>query len=142
MPASLKNDPLFNVPKKYTDNYKYILNVSPAVVNTAHPDLRGVQGGVDGLWVPRSGDGCGRDGRRAETGGAGRGASRPRYPTWLTLPSLLYYAIFFLGPMAILAVFSVSIQSGFGSVSYAFDLSQYHQVFSSRSTSRSSGTRW
>jgi hypothetical protein len=33
MPASLKNDPLFNVPKKYTDNYKYILNVSPAVVN-------------------------------------------------------------------------------------------------------------
>ena len=34
MPASLKNDPLFNVPKTYTDNYKYILNVSPAVVNT------------------------------------------------------------------------------------------------------------
>jgi spermidine/putrescine transport system substrate-binding protein len=33
MPASLKNDPLFNVPKKYTDGYKYILNVSPAVVN-------------------------------------------------------------------------------------------------------------
>ena len=33
MPASLKNDPLFNVPAKYTDNYKYILNVSPAVVN-------------------------------------------------------------------------------------------------------------
>lgn len=33
MPASLKNDPLFNVPKKYTDNYHYILNVSPAVVN-------------------------------------------------------------------------------------------------------------
>jgi spermidine/putrescine transport system substrate-binding protein len=34
MPPSLKNDPLFNVPKSYTDNYKYILNVSPAVVNT------------------------------------------------------------------------------------------------------------
>jgi spermidine/putrescine transport system substrate-binding protein len=33
MPASLKNDPLFNVPKKYSDNYKYILNVSPSVVN-------------------------------------------------------------------------------------------------------------
>jgi spermidine/putrescine-binding protein len=32
LPASLKNDPLFNVPKSYTDNYKYILNVSPAVV--------------------------------------------------------------------------------------------------------------
>jgi spermidine/putrescine-binding protein len=32
MPSDLKNDPLFNVPKKYTDNYHYILNVSPQVV--------------------------------------------------------------------------------------------------------------
>jgi spermidine/putrescine transport system substrate-binding protein len=31
-PKSLVNDPLFNVPKKYTDNYHYILNVSPQVV--------------------------------------------------------------------------------------------------------------
>jgi spermidine/putrescine transport system permease protein len=52
----------------------------------------------------------------------------PRYPAWLTLPSLLYYAIFFLGPMAILAVFSVSIQSGFGSVTYSFSGSQFSQV--------------
>ncbi len=52
----------------------------------------------------------------------------PKYPTWLTLPSLLYYAIFFLGPMAILAVFSVSIQSGFGSVQYTFSMSQFSQV--------------
>ena len=34
MPASLKNDPLFNVPSTYTDNYKYILNVSPEVVQS------------------------------------------------------------------------------------------------------------
>jgi spermidine/putrescine-binding protein len=33
MPADVKNDPLFNVPAKYTDGYKYILNVSPEVVN-------------------------------------------------------------------------------------------------------------
>ena len=33
MPAALKNDPLFNVPQSYTSNYKYILNVSPSVVN-------------------------------------------------------------------------------------------------------------
>ena len=33
MPASLKTDPLFNVPAKYTNNYEYILNVSPDVVN-------------------------------------------------------------------------------------------------------------
>ena len=30
--ASLSKDPLFNVPQSYTDNYKYILNVSPQVV--------------------------------------------------------------------------------------------------------------
>jgi spermidine/putrescine transport system substrate-binding protein len=32
LPGSLKNDPMFNVPKSYTDNYHYILNVSPQVV--------------------------------------------------------------------------------------------------------------
>ena len=32
LPASLKNDPMFNVPKSYTNNYHYILNVSPQVV--------------------------------------------------------------------------------------------------------------
>jgi spermidine/putrescine transport system substrate-binding protein len=32
LPASLKNDPMFNVPRSYTDNYHYILNVSPQVV--------------------------------------------------------------------------------------------------------------
>ena len=32
LPAALQNDPLFNVPKTYTDNYHYILNVSPQVV--------------------------------------------------------------------------------------------------------------
>jgi spermidine/putrescine transport system substrate-binding protein len=32
MPAALRDDPMFNVPKTYTDNYHYILNVSPQVV--------------------------------------------------------------------------------------------------------------
>jgi spermidine/putrescine transport system substrate-binding protein len=32
LPASLAKDPLFNVPKSSTDHYKYILNVSPQVV--------------------------------------------------------------------------------------------------------------
>ena len=32
VPAALRDDPLFNVPAQYTDNYKYILNVSPQVV--------------------------------------------------------------------------------------------------------------
>jgi spermidine/putrescine transport system substrate-binding protein len=32
LPTDLSDDPLFNVPKQYTDNYQYILNVSPEVV--------------------------------------------------------------------------------------------------------------
>ncbi|HEY2639962.1 MAG TPA: spermidine/putrescine ABC transporter substrate-binding protein [Streptosporangiaceae bacterium] len=32
LPGSLRNDPMFNVPKSYTNNYHYILNVSPQVV--------------------------------------------------------------------------------------------------------------
>jgi spermidine/putrescine transport system substrate-binding protein len=32
LPTELSKDPLFNVPKSYTDNYKYVLNVSPQVV--------------------------------------------------------------------------------------------------------------
>ncbi|HSD02536.1 MAG TPA: spermidine/putrescine ABC transporter substrate-binding protein [Gaiellales bacterium] len=33
MPASFKNDPMFNVPASYTDNYEYILNPNPQLVN-------------------------------------------------------------------------------------------------------------
>jgi len=60
-----------------------------------------------------------------------RRSFRPRYPTWLTAPSFLYYAIFFLGPMAILVAFSLATQRGFGSLSYGFDISQFRLVGSS-----------
>ena len=33
MPADVKNDPLFNVPASYTDNYEYVLNPNPQLVN-------------------------------------------------------------------------------------------------------------
>jgi spermidine/putrescine transport system permease protein len=56
---------------------------------------------------------------------------KPHYPPWLTAPSLLYYVIFFLGPMAILVAFSLAVQQGFGSLKYGFDVSQFHQVLSS-----------
>jgi len=56
---------------------------------------------------------------------------RPRYPAWLTAPSFLYYAIFFLGPMAILVAFSLATQKGFGSLSYGFDIAQYRLIFTS-----------
>ncbi|HET7015923.1 MAG TPA: ABC transporter permease [Streptosporangiaceae bacterium] len=53
---------------------------------------------------------------------------KPRYPAWLTLPSFAYYAIFLLGPMAILVAFSLATQRGFGSLSYGFDISQYRLI--------------
>ena len=49
----------------------------------------------------------------------------PRYPGWLTAPSLIYYMIFFLGPLAILVVFSVATQAGFGGVTYTFSTTQF-----------------
>jgi spermidine/putrescine transport system permease protein len=57
-----------------------------------------------------------------------RRSFKPRYPPWLTAPSLLYYTVFFLGPMAILVAFSLAVQQGFGSLKYGFNTSQYHQV--------------
>lgn len=47
---------------------------------------------------------------------------------WLTGPSLLYYLVFFLGPMGILAAFSLATQTGFTSISYGFDTAQYHLI--------------
>jgi spermidine/putrescine transport system permease protein len=55
---------------------------------------------------------------------------RPRYPAWLTAPSLAYYAVFFLGPMIILVAFSLAEQQGFGSLTYGFHWSQFSQVLS------------
>jgi spermidine/putrescine transport system permease protein len=63
--------------------------------------------------------------RRAER------SSRPRYPSWLTAPTFIYYAIFFLGPLAILVAFSLATQKGFGGLTYGFDLSQFKQVWQS-----------
>jgi len=57
-----------------------------------------------------------------------RRSFRPRYPSWLTAPSFVYYALFFLGPMAILVAFSLATQLGFGSLRYGFDISQFRQV--------------
>jgi spermidine/putrescine transport system permease protein len=63
-----------------------------------------------------------------ERGGQRRRSFSPRYPAWLTSPSLFYYAIFFLGPLAILVAFSLSTQTGFNAITYGFDTSQYHLV--------------
>ena len=64
----------------------------------------------------------------AQGGRRRRRSFSPRYPGWLTSPSVLYYAIFFLGPLAILVAFSLATQTGFDSITYGFDTSQYHLV--------------
>jgi len=53
---------------------------------------------------------------------------KPRYPPWLTSPSFLYYGLFFLGPMVILVVFSLATQTGFATLRYGFDTSQYRLI--------------
>lgn len=61
-----------------------------------------------------------------------RGRSfRPRYPAWLLVPSFSYDAVFFLGAMAILVVFSLATQTGFDQISYGLDTGQFHLVFNS-----------
>ena len=85
MPADLRDDPCSTCPKTYTDNYQYILNVSPQVVQARTADLHGVQGGL--MAVARRDRG--RGGRSAGT--RRRRSFSPRYPAWLTAPSLLYY---------------------------------------------------
>jgi spermidine/putrescine transport system permease protein len=63
--------------------------------------------------------------------GRRRRTFNPRYPAWLTSPSLVYYLIFFIGPLAILVAFSLATQTGFNAISYGFDTSQYHLVLDS-----------
>ena len=55
----------------------------------------------------------------------------PRYPARLTLPVLVYDAVFFLGPLAILVVFSLSETVGFGQVSYALSGGNFRQLWDS-----------
>ena len=55
----------------------------------------------------------------------------PRYPARLTLPVLAYDAVFFLGPLAILVVFSLAKTVGFGQVSYALSGGNFRQLWDS-----------
>ncbi len=48
LPAELSKDDLFNVPTSYSDNYQYILNVSPQVVQERTEDLHASSRQADG----------------------------------------------------------------------------------------------
>ena len=63
--------------------------------------------------------------RRRRTGAAGG----PRYPGWLALPAVGWYLLFFIGPLAILALFSVSERVGFATVVYTFNLENFRDLW-------------
>jgi spermidine/putrescine transport system permease protein len=56
------------------------------------------------------------------------GAGGPRYPGWLALPAVAWYALFFLAPLGILALFSVSERVGFSEVAYNLNLDNFSDL--------------
>jgi spermidine/putrescine transport system permease protein len=57
------------------------------------------------------------------------GAGGPRYPGWLALPAAAWYGLFFLGPLGIMAVFSVSEREGYTDVVYTFSLENFEYLW-------------
>ena len=54
-------------------------------------------------------------GRRERGGG-------PRYPGWLALPAVGWYAAFFLAPLAFIFAYSFAELEGFAGISFAWNL--------------------
>ena len=117
LPADLRDDPLFNVPSQYTDNYKYVLNVSPAGRAGAHQDLHAVQGRLMNQADAKTGPAP-----AAPIGAAGPVVQAALPGVAASCPPFVYYVIFFLGAMAILVAFSLATQTGFGQISYGVQL--------------------
>jgi spermidine/putrescine transport system permease protein len=57
------------------------------------------------------------------------GAGGPRYPGWLALPAVAWYALFFLAPLSIMAVFSVAQRVGFTEILYTFSLENFQYLW-------------
>ena len=57
------------------------------------------------------------------------GAGGPRYPAWLALPAVAWYVLFFLCPLAMVAVFSVSEQVGFSGIAYTFNPDNFRDLW-------------
>jgi spermidine/putrescine transport system permease protein len=55
-------------------------------------------------------------------------AGGPRYPAWLALPAVGWYAAFFLAPLGILVLFSFSQRVGFSQVAYNLNLQNYSDL--------------
>ena len=66
---------------------------------------------------------------RGPSAGARGGSGGPRYPGWLALPAVFWYALFFLGPLAIMAAYSFGEISGYSDVKFAWNLENYRYLF-------------
>jgi spermidine/putrescine transport system permease protein len=65
--------------------------------------------------------------RRRKTASAGAGG--PRYPGWLALPAIAWYVLFFLCPLGIMAVFSVSETVGFSGIAYTLNPDNFRDLW-------------
>jgi len=65
-----------------------------------------------------------RRGRKVRAGAGG-----PRYPGWLALPAFVWYALFFLVPLGIMAAYSFGEISGYSDVKFAWNLENYRYLF-------------
>ena len=56
-------------------------------------------------------------------------AGGPRYPGWLALPAVAWYALFFLIPLGIMASYSFGEISGYSDVVFTWNLENYRYLF-------------
>ncbi len=64
------------------------------------------------------------------SGGGGRpGRGGPRYPAWLALPALGWYAAFFLAPLGFIAAYSFAELSGFVGIDFSWNLDNYRYLW-------------
>ncbi len=61
-------------------------------------------------------------GRRERSGG-------PRYPGWLALPAVGWYAAFFLAPLALIFAYSFAELEGFAGIAFAWNLENYRYLW-------------
>ena len=57
------------------------------------------------------------------------GAAGPRYPGWLVLPAVAWYVLFFLVPLAFIAVTSFGEVEGFSDVAYTWTIDNYRYLW-------------
>ena len=80
--------------------------------------MDGVQGEVAAAPAASS-----RGRRRLARGGG------PRYPGWLALPAVAWYAVFFLAPLGFIAAYSFQELSGFAGIAWTWNIENYRYLY-------------